>query len=386
MPKVLDVGTWSEKFLYVTRPSGLVQARVRFRDADGETRIVSRSGKTEAAARNALKKALRDRQGAGGEQITNRTRLDVVVDLWLAQPHGWSAGTERTYGYVAKRVKKAVGGLKVEEATPAAIGRALTKIHEGHPSAAKTARTILTGVFTLAIAHGAAQSNPVRDAPVKLTVPRKKVRSLTRDQADALTDWLRADQRSIDLDLPDLIDWMLATGCRLGEGLACRYDVNSEDEPLIDLDGPTWEINATIIRTTGAGLTLQQRTKTDAGWRIIPLPAQAVAMLDRRRAELRPTPNRVVFGAPAARSWRDPSNTSADLREALERYRDATDVDLTWVTSHVFRKTVGTWLDEAGFSPRQIADYLGHAHPSMTLDRYIGRAVVLPAAAKALER
>ncbi|WP_324276733.1 tyrosine-type recombinase/integrase [Blastococcus brunescens] len=43
------------------------------------------------------------------------------------------------------------------------------------------------------------------------------------------------------------------------------------------------------------------------------------------------------------------------------------------VTSHTFRKSVATRLDEAGLSPRQVADQLGHANPSMTLDVYFGR-------------
>lgn len=37
-----------------------------------------------------------------------------------------------------------------------------------------------------------------------------------------------------------------------------------------------------------------------------------------------------------------------------------------WVTTHTFRKTVATWMDEAGLSARAAADQLGHAQPSMT--------------------
>ena len=38
----------------------------------------------------------------------------------------------------------------------------------------------------------------------------------------------------------------------------------------------------------------------------------------------------------------------------------------TWVTSHVFRKTCATILDEAGLSARAVADQLGHARPLPT--------------------
>jgi integrase len=70
---------------------------------------------------------------------------------------------------------------------------------------------------------------------------------------------------------------------------------------------------------------------------------------------------------------RDPSNTQADLRTALDR------VGYPWVTSHVFRRTVASRLDDAGFSIRHIADQLGHTRPSTTLDYYLGRRAVTTA-------
>ncbi|MFC5267742.1 helix-turn-helix domain-containing protein [Kribbella qitaiheensis] len=59
--------------------------------------------------------------------------------------------------------------------------------------------------------------------------------------------------------------------------------------------------------------------------------------------------------------------------------------ELAWVTSHKFRKTTATILDEAGHSARQVADQLGHSRTSTTLDDYIGRKVRNPAAAEALD-
>ncbi|MFR9730392.1 tyrosine-type recombinase/integrase [Saccharopolyspora sp. MS10] len=54
---------------------------------------------------------------------------------------------------------------------------------------------------------------------------------------------------------------------------------------------------------------------------------------------------------------RDPSNTLRDLRDARGSEGFA------WVTSHVFRKTAATILDEAGLTPRLVADQLGHSRP-----------------------
>jgi integrase len=47
---------------------------------------------------------------------------------------------------------------------------------------------------------------------------------------------------------------------------------------------------------------------------------------------------------------------------------------------------VATRLDEVGLTPRQVADQLGHANPSMTLDVYFGRQVVSAEAARVLDR
>lgn len=82
----------------------------------------------------------------------------------------------------------------------------------------------------------------------------------------------------------------------------------------------------------------------------------------------------------SAGGWRDPSNTSRDLRNARGSE------EFAWVTSHVFRKTAATELDRAGLSARQIADQLGHSKVSMTQDRYMGRGAVGEEAATALER
>ena len=74
-----------------------------------------------------------------------------------------------------------------------------------------------------------------------------------------------------------------------------------------------------------------------------------------------------------------PSNTQADLRDAF------TAAGFDRVTSHVFRKTVATLMDQAGLSSRAAADQLGHANTSMTTDVYFGRKVAATGTAAVLE-
>lgn len=191
-------------------------------------------------------------------------------------------------------------------------------------------------------------------------------RALTPAEAGDLQARLAADARAVRLDLPDLVQFMLGTGVRIGEATAVR-------DAVVDLHAGTVHINATVIRIPGVGLRIQPRTKTTASQRILALPTPVIETLRHRRAVGRRTgPAGVVFCSPTGQ-LRDPSNTQADLRAALDR------IGYPWVTSHTFRKTVASRLDDQGFAIRHIADQLGHARPSTTLDHYLGRRAVTTA-------
>jgi integrase len=55
------------------------------------------------------------------------------------------------------------------------------------------------------------------------------------------------------------------------------------------------------------------------------------------------------------------------------------------MTSHVYRKTIASIMDDAGLSTRAAADQLGHAKVSMTQDRYTKRKVTKTGAPGVLE-
>ncbi|MFO7193339.1 MAG: tyrosine-type recombinase/integrase [Thermocrispum agreste] len=145
------------------------------------------------------------------------------------------------------------------------------------------------------------------------------------------------------------------------------------------LDRAAVDIRYTVVCVKGQGLI--RKPTSAAGERTLPLPTWAVAMLRDRRKEAEA--NGLSGEAPVLPSaeggLHDPSNTMKVLREARGSE------DFTWVTSHVFRKTAATVLDEAGLSARLIADLLSHSKPSMTQDVYLARKVVSPATAVALE-
>jgi integrase len=74
----------------------------------------------------------------------------------------------------------------------------------------------------------------------------------------------------------EFTDFMLATGLRIGEASAVRWDG-------LDLDAGTVTVDGTVVRVKGVGLTIK-KPKSASGRRRLELPAWAVAMLVSRNA------------------------------------------------------------------------------------------------------
>ena len=113
-------------------------------------------------------------------------------------------------------------------------------------------------------------------------------------------------------DMPDIIDLLLATGCRSGDVLALRWtDIDLAATP------PTVAISGTIKTETGKGTCRKSKPKSDASKRTI-------------RA----------------------------------------DAGHDWVTPHTFRKTVATRIDRLVDSDTA-ARVLGHSSSVITKEYYI---------------
>ncbi|MDP9826533.1 site-specific integrase [Kineosporia succinea] len=333
-----------------------------FRDFDGQTRRVERRGASAAKAETALKEYLltRSRAGRVGE-VTPETRVRDVGALWLAQirEEGRAVTTLDAYDDAMRiHVVPGVGLLQVRELTVGVCDRFLTSVKtSAGPSAAKHAKTVLNGLVGLAARHDAIKHNPVRDTS-KITIAKKDARALSLDEVRKIRAGLAADPEAVARDLPAIVDFMLGTGLRIGETIAITA-------PALDLKAATVEVRATVVRAKGVGLILQPKPKTHSGWRQLHLPAWLVAVLKAR--EVAETDLDLIFPSQRGK-LRERSNTNADVREALDK------LGFDWVTTHTFRKTTATLLDEGGLTVREIADQLGHKRVSITQDTYFGRS------------
>jgi hypothetical protein len=90
---------------------------------------------------------------------------------WLADIDGSdrAPGTKRLYRFVtASYLLPAIGDLRLREVTVPALDRLLTSVHSAHgPAAAKTTRSVLSGILGLAVRHGLLATNPVRETPAR---------------------------------------------------------------------------------------------------------------------------------------------------------------------------------------------------------------------------
>jgi integrase len=373
----LPVGTAGEVRIYPAR--GGFRARCKVRDYDGKVRDLERSGPTVSKVKARLREALRDRHRVEVDaEITSETKLAEVVRIWLVDLHAEvaagekSPGTGELYETSAQRIIDGLGALRVREATVGRIDRFLAAISVNNgPVSAKRAKTVLTGILGLAARHDAIKINPVRDTARIKYGEKKSAVALDLAQVYDMRIKLAADQKARDWDLLDFVDMMLASGKRIGENSAITWDA-------LDLDAGTVEIRGTVIRVKGQGLRIKLKPKSRAGYRKLRLPSWAVAMLRRRKEQAEPNEWSVVFTSPMG-LLRDPSNTQADLRDVFQR------IGYPWVTSHVFRKTAATLLDDAGVTARKIADQLGQAQVSVTQDYYLGRKIASEDAARVLE-
>jgi integrase len=197
-----------------------------------------------------------------------------MAALWLADVDDseLAAGTKRLYRFaVDAYVLPGLGELRLREVTVPAIDRLLASVHADHgPGAAKSTRSVLSGILGLAVRHGLLTTNPVRDATARHTARTARgPRTLTVDEAHLLQARLAADAAAARQDLPDLVAFLLGTGLRIGEACAVR----TTD---LDLKEGTLTVAGTVTRDPLLGLFIQERPR--------PTPAGAPSRCHRRHS------------------------------------------------------------------------------------------------------
>lgn len=337
-------------------------ARGRYRAGDGNLYEMQRTGRSKSGAEIALKEAARDVRSKAGSDLNRETRLS---DLAAAYIEGRRARVEASslaayQSVIRNHVIPDVGGLSVAEATVPRLQKFIDRVAEDHgPSVSVMTRKVLSGMFGLAVRSGAADHNPVREIEGVRRGHGGGARALSTHELRRFLIAVQGDDWAVEHDLPALIMFMAATGCRIGEACAVRW----ED---VDIETGTVLIAGTVSRIAGQGLVRKTKTKTAAGARTLAIATPLIGMLVERRVQHHAVSSGIVFPSPTGK-LRDPSNTQHDLAKLRDRLGFP---DVRW---HSFRKSVATALKDAGVDPRDRADYLGHENVNLTLDVYTAR-------------
>jgi integrase len=240
-------------------------------------------------------------------------------------------------------------------ATLAASGR-----KNGKPLAAKTIRnvhTVLHRAFRDAMKWDMLARNPAESAdPPK--VSRGAVRYWTAPQ---VATFLRA---TTDDRLGPLWVLLATTGARRGEALALRWSD-------VDLDNGRASISRTAAWVQGA-VTFTE-PKTIASQRVVPLPAETVAVL--RGLWKRQAAERLATGG----LWRDSDGLIFTLEDGSAIPpgrvtkgfgRTVARAGLPRLCPHGLRHTLATVALESGVLTKVVADVLGHSSATITVDLY----------------
>ena len=352
---------------------GQMQARSVYRDSHNRRIDVTASGKTAAAARRALTAKVtgaRDDHRGGDAALRHDTKLPAAAAVWL----DWKAREDKSpntmrdcTGYVKRSIDVGqLANLTIVQANDVArIESWLTAIaDERGETAARQSRKVLSGVLGLAERRGAIPASVMHRAKTPKAKPgstgdRKCVdsdfdydcgkrhldirRAFTEAEVSAVLD----GASNAKADVGDLAHFLFGTGVRISEAL---HNTSWAD---VDLDGQT-------VRVRG--------TKTKHADRTLGLSDDLTERL-RQRAALHGREG-LVFGVTYFTSKMGQPRDRNNVSKALRRVFAA--AGMQWAGTHTFRRTVATWMDDAGHSLASIANQLGHADTNVTA-KYLGR-------------
>lgn len=258
---------------------GLWRARTYYRFPDGRSRQVERVRPTRAGSVAALKEALVSASTPSTGELRPSTRIRVLAEQFLVRkadarlaPRSLELYRSTIEGIITPRL----GDLRIDEATTGRLQAFFIAVAVEHgPGAAKSCRTVMSGMFGLAVRADACRTNPIAGIERIRKGPSQAATALPPTAVADFIASVRSDPELIRQDLGDLLAFMVLTGCRMGEALGLRWS-------HVDLAAAKVTFDGTVVRLPGQGLLLQDHGKTAASTRTISVADQVVKILAGR--------------------------------------------------------------------------------------------------------
>lgn len=279
-----------------------------------------------------------------------RMPLAEWVQTWLRQ-HAADVrpSTLATYRQVLAPLAGRIGHVRIDRVTPALVASTIADLQAAGMGARRVqmCRCYLRTALRDAVRFGIIGANPVDQVRKPRYEPAER-RYWTPDEARR---FVSAATDSGHQHAPVLL-FLLATGCRLGEALGLQWS---------DVDAAAGSVTIRRAVVWVDGRPTLQRPKTAAGVRTVALPGfgrEALTLIPR---SLDRDANVFVTEVGA-------TPTKSNVRRALQALSRRASVP--FVNVHGLRHVHAGLLLAAGIDPQALRRRLGHAHVSMTLDRY----------------
>lgn len=373
-------------------PSG--SYRANWRDPAGRQCSKTFPTKRDASAYLAEITATLNR-GTYVNPAAGKTKFGPYATAWLEGRNNERTTVARDRSIVTTHVIPRWGGTPFGRVDHSAVQTWITGLSE-HYSPATVAKILqlTSAIFQAAIRDRLITVNPCEG--VKLPAQRwtdSSMRVITREQFTTLLEVIPDRYRA-------LIAMGAGTGLRWGELVALRLDAIDRDQGLL-------RVIRTLTEVAGH-VTVKPYPKSRAGRRIVPIPAFALAELDRHVKAYPTAADGQIFtntaGGPLRRTlfrsrvWR-PALVRAGLLGDVTRtdagtwrgmWEDSTDTTrygefatereaVAYVAKHCagpcprfhdLRHSFATWLVSDGVPINDVSKVMGHEQTSTTLNRY----------------
>ncbi|MFC9352812.1 tyrosine-type recombinase/integrase [Arthrobacter sp. NPDC057013] len=383
--------------------SGRWTARGRYNDDAGVRHDIKRSGRTKGAADLALRRAVEEAQKRAEQRMKEAeaakaeasiVTLEELSERWLAvrkpspveidettqtgasPTNGLRMQSWTSYaGNLRRHLLPVLGGFPVGELKTPDCEKAIHSLYDKEDGTgyrtADLAKQVLSQIMDYAVRQGHRADNPVRFVS-NVPSPKKRPTRLKPSTVAAVHEAVRARQPEKGVGGPkptgrlsDVVKFLFATGMRIGEALAVRWD-----DIQFDGDRILITVSGTLIEKDGL-FYRQDYPKSDSQ-RILQLTQDWIQdMIRLRHMNKRNTRTNAVFATRNGTFVR-PSNFRSDLRKANK----AAGIHEK-ISPHRFRSTVSSEIAEY-YRDEAAQQQLGHSSPETTRRHYIHRPEIVP--------
>ncbi len=328
---------------------------------DGRRRTVYGRTRAEAAAK--LRAVLQQAQLAGHVPDAGRLTLADYLWQWLAQAEErLRPTTQADYRIMAERhIIPRIGNVRLAKLDPLRLARFYSSLAQDGMSARR--RQMVHGLLHKVL-RDACRWHLIAGNPAALVdVPGRERRELRLWTVEQTATFIRAVQAGQGGQYGPLFGFLLASGCRIGEALGLRWaDVNFDTATV------RFERQVTEVRCR----PIEQAPKTAAGVRTLALPAWAMELLRKQKAQV----NEWRLQSGHAHDWPErvfPTSTGTvplrrNVLRALHSLCDR--LDLPRVRVHDLRHISLSLLAGAGVPVKDLQRRAGHSTARMTLEVY----------------